>query len=82
MGAESPFFLRNTGVSADVSFFTGSKIKHWLFFKGGLVPEVLSCCLKVGRRREDAQLCCAVQVKKMSLPDVENQLEGVTHKTG
>ena len=38
--------------------------EHWLFFKGDLVPEVLSCCLKVGRRREDAQLCCAVQVKK------------------
>lgn len=45
-------------------FLPGSKIKHWLFFKGDLVPEVLSCCLKVGRRREDAQLCCAVQVKK------------------
>lgn len=58
--------------------FLPSKIKHWLFFKGDLVPEVLSCCLKVGRRREDAQLCCAVQVKKVSLPDVENQLEGVT----
>ncbi|BCL46477.1 hypothetical protein TUM20903_02890 [Citrobacter koseri] len=78
LGAESPFFLRNTGVSADVPIFTRSKIKHWLFFKGVLIPEVLSLSLKVGRGREDAHWCCAVQVKEVSQPDVEDQLEGVT----